>query len=223
MQLSFSEENYLKAIFKIREGKSGNKITTNAIALAVDTTPASVTDMVQKLHEKKMVNYQRYQGVSLTTKGEKSAVSVIRKHRLWELFLVSKLGFSWDEVHDIAEQLEHIQSDTLVKRLYSFLGKPKWDPHGDPIPDEKGNFYSPKTILLTQAEKEIKYELCGVIDHSPDFLKYLDKQGLTIGIKFSVKEKTEYDGSMKISFTGSKKLSFLSAEVAKNLLISIVR
>ncbi len=222
MQLSFSEENYLKAIFKIREQKS-DKITTNAIALAVEASPASVTDMVQKLHEKKLVNYQRYQGVSLTTQGEKSAVGVIRKHRLWELFLVSKLGFTWDEVHDIAEQLEHIQSDSLVKRLYSFLGKPKWDPHGDPIPDERGNFYSPKTILLTNALKDIKYELCGVIDHSPDFLKYLDKQGLTLGKKITVKQITDYDGSMKIALAGNRSLKFISADVARNLLISIIK
>ncbi len=222
MQLSFSEENYLKAIFKIREQKS-DKITTNAIALAVEASPASVTDMVQKLHEKKLVNYQRYQGVSLTTQGEKSAVGVIRKHRLWELFLVSKLGFTWDEVHDIAEQLEHIQSDSLVKRLYSFLGKPKWDPHGDPIPDERGNFYSPKTILLTNALKDIKYELCGVIDHSPDFLKYLDKQGLTLGKKITVKQITDYDGSMKIALAGSKSLKFISVDVARNLLISVIK
>ena len=126
-------------------------------------------------------------------------------------------------MHEIAEQLEHIQSDTLVKRLYSYLGKPKWDPHGDPIPDERGNFYSPKTLLLSDAIKDIKYELCGVIDHSTDFLKYLDKQGFTIGKKISVKQKTDYDGSMKISLIGTKSLKFISAEVARNLLISIIK
>jgi DtxR family Mn-dependent transcriptional regulator len=222
MVLSYSEENYLKAIFNLRENKS-DKITTNAIAFAVDATPASVTDMIQKLHEKKLVNYERYQGVSLTTSGAKSAVSVIRKHRLWELFLVSKLGFHWDEVHDIAEQLEHIQSESLVQKLYNFLGKPKSDPHGDPIPDEKGNFHLLKTMRLSECVEEEKYELSGVTDHSPGFLKHLDQLGLILGKKIVVKKITDYDKSMTIMLPGVKPLKYISGEVAKNLLVTITK
>src|ERR1043165_1498774 len=122
--LSYTEENYLKTIYLLQESGSA-KINTSAIATTLDTKPASVTDMLQKLADKKLVNYERYQGVSLTASGKKAAIAVIRKHRLWELFLVSKLGFNWDEVHEIAEQLEHIQSEQLVKKLYTFLGKPK--------------------------------------------------------------------------------------------------
>jgi DtxR family Mn-dependent transcriptional regulator len=222
MSLSFAEENYLKAIFKLRE--SGiEKITTNAISLAVSTAPASVTDMLQKLADKKLVNYERYQGVTLTVSGKKSAVSVIRKHRLWELFLVEKLGYNWDEVHDIAEQLEHIQSESLVKKLYAFLGKPKWDPHGDPIPDEYGNFHSQKTFLLNSALKNEKLVISGVVDHGTEFLQYLDKNGLSLGKKIIVREITAYDSSMILFLSGSKMIRHISADVAKNILVTSVK
>jgi DtxR family Mn-dependent transcriptional regulator len=178
--LTYSEENYLKAIYKLQE-KGSVKINTNSIASLLETKAASVTDMLQKLAEKKLVNYERYQGVSLTASGKKAAITVIRKHRLWELFLVSKLGFNWDEVHEIAEQLEHIQSEQLVKKLYAFLGKPKYDPHGDPIPDENGNFHSKNTFPLSTAEKNEKLVISGVIDHRTDFLQYLDRNNLSLG------------------------------------------
>jgi DtxR family transcriptional regulator, Mn-dependent transcriptional regulator len=222
MQLSLSEENYLKAIYKIRENGS-SRITTNEIASAVSTAPASVTDMIKRLAEKKMVNYERYQGVSLTSHGKKSAIVVIRKHRLWELFLVSKLGFSWSEVHDIAEQLEHIQSEMLVEKLYAFLGKPKWDPHGDPIPDEHGNFHSHKAILLSSAIINQTYVICGVVNHSSDFLKYLDKNGFSIGKKISLKEIASFDRSMKLTIHQEKTAKHISADVAKNILVSLVK
>ena len=217
MLLSYSEENYLKAIYKLKE-YSSTKITTNAIASVVATAPASVTDMLQKLAEKKLVNYERYQGVSLTSQGKKSAVSVIRKHRLWEFFLVEKLGYNWDEVHEIAEQLEHIQSESLVKKLYTFLGKPKWDPHGDPIPDEKGNFSSQKTIPLSSAATNEKLIISGVVDHKSDFLQYLDKNGLSLGKKITIKEITLYDNSMTIYI--GKTIKHISSEVAKNILVT---
>ncbi len=222
MFLSFSEENYLKAIYKLKE--SGiHKVTTNGISSAVSTSPASVTDMIQKLAEKKLVNYEPYQGVSLTPQGKKSAIGVIRKHRLWELFLVEKLGYSWDEVHDIAEQLEHIQSESLVKRLYSFLGKPKWDPHGDPIPDENGNFHSRKNIPLNVANLNEKLIISGVVDHRPDFLQYLDKNDLSLGKKIIIREVTAYDSSMTIQVNGSKITRHISAEVAKNILVTAAK
>ena len=220
MHLTFSEENYLKAIYKLREGNS-SRISTNSIAGIVETAPASVTDMLQKLAEKKLVNYERYQGVSLTSQGIKSAVNVIRKHRLWELFLVQKLGFSWDEVHEIAEQLEHIQSESLVKKLYTFLGRPKWDPHGDPIPDEAGNFHSQKTFPLTEAEMNDKLVISGVVDHRVDFLQYLDKTGLSLGKKIVIKEITAYDSSMILNVGGKKNIIHISSEVAKNILVTL--
>jgi DtxR family Mn-dependent transcriptional regulator len=222
MNLSFTEENYLKAIFKELE-KGPARTTTNSIASAVATAPASVTDMLQKLSDKKLVNYERYQGVALTTQGKKMAVSVIRKHRLWELFLVSQLGFNWDEVHEIAEQLEHIQSDELVKRLYVFLGKPKWDPHGDPIPDELGNFHSQKAITLVSASKNDKLIVSGVIDHSSDFLKLLDNIGLMPGKKITVRDKTDYDHSMMIFIGASKNAVHISADIARNILVTYIK
>ena len=222
MLLSFTEENYLKAIYKLYE-KNSSRISTNAIASAVSTAPASVTDMLQKLADKKLVNYERYQGVSLTSQGKRSAVGVIRKHRLWELFLVEKLGYNWDEVHEIAEQLEHIQSESLVKKLYEFLGRPKWDPHGDPIPDEQGNFHAQDKFPLSSAGQNEKLVITGVIDHRADFLQYLDKNGFAIGKKISVKEITMYDQSMAIYIGSSKQAKYISAEVAKNILVTSLK
>ena len=219
MHLSFTEENYLKAIYKLME-VGIPKITTNSIASIVETAPASVTDMLQKLAEKKLVNYERYQGVSLTGQGRKSAISVIRKHRLWELFLTEKLGFNWDEVHEIAEQLEHIQSESLVRKLDEFLGKPKFDPHGDPIPDEQGNFHPQKSLPLSNASAGDKLKVSGVMDHKPDFLKYLEKIGLLPGIKIQVKEITDYDQSMTIAVGAARQLRQISNEVCKNLLVT---
>src|SRR5688572_3663166 len=149
---SHTEENYLKAIFKLLEKEKG-EVSTNAIAEKVNTKAASVTDMLKKLADKKLINYKKYQGVTLTAKGEKIAINIIRKHRLWEVFLVEKLKYKWDEIHDIAEQLEHIQSDSLIDRIDSFLNYPKFDPHGDPIPDLNGNFQQQKSQLLSTITK----------------------------------------------------------------------
>jgi DtxR family Mn-dependent transcriptional regulator len=220
--LSYTEENYLKTIYKLHE-KDLIKINTNSIASMLDTKPASVTDMLQKLADKKLVNYERYQGVSLTASGRKSAIAVIRKHRLWELFLVSKLGFNWDEVHEIAEQLEHIQSEQLVKKLYTFLGKPKWDPHGDPIPDENGNFHSPNSFPLSTAGKDEWLVISGVIDHGTDFLQYLDRNNLSLGKIISIKEITGYDQSMQLTVDGLKSTKHISADVAKNILVAVYK
>jgi DtxR family Mn-dependent transcriptional regulator len=222
MQLSFTEENYLKAIYQLWE-KNVKKVTTNSIASAVQSAPASVTDMIRKLHEKKLINYARYKGVSLTRTGKKMAVGIIRKHRLWELFLYSKLGFSWDEVHDIAEQLEHIRSEALVEKLYEYLGKPKWDPHGDPIPDGNGIFHERRTIHLSRAKTNGIYRVSGVADHSPHFLQYLDKNGFTLSKKIIVKSITSYDGSMTLTLGNSRALKHISSEVAENLLVTPYR
>jgi DtxR family transcriptional regulator, Mn-dependent transcriptional regulator len=215
---TYTEENYLKSIYKLEE-KGIGKITTNAIAKLVDTAPASVTDMLKKLSEKKLIKYEKYQGVSLTGSGKKVAVAIIRKHRLWELFLVDMLKFKWDEVHEIAEQLEHIVSDELINRLDDFLGNPKTDPHGDPIPDERGQFDSEKTFPLSEAANNSSVIMTGVIDHNPSFLQYLDRCGLLPGKRITVKETIGYDKSLNILLNNSKSPFHISYEVAKNILV----
>ena len=216
---SRAEENYLKAIFKLSEKKVDN-VFTNDIAEMLRTKAASVTDMLQKLSEKKMIRYKKYQGVSLTVSGRKVALNIIRKHRLWELFLASKLGFKWDEVHEVAEQLEHIQSEKLVRHLDDFLGKPRFDPHGDPIPDEKGNLHSKKAFPLSEASTSQTVTICGVIDHQSSFLQHLDKCGLSLGMKLKIKSTTDYDKSMNISIISTRQPLHISYVVAKNILVT---
>ena len=214
---SFSEENYLKAIYKLLEN-GDKKITTNAIAARIEATPASVTDMLKKLSQKKLINYEKYQGVSLTPKGSKVAIEVIRKHRLWEFFLVNKLGYKWDEVHDLAEQLEHIKSDDLIDKLDEFLNFPKHDPHGDPIPDRNGAFKRSNKIQLSDVKENSQVVITGVIDHQPSFLQYLDKNQLSMGKKINVKQIAPYDKSMEIIVNKVRK--HISHDVAKNILVT---
>lgn len=212
-----SEENYLKAIWKLIE-LSGENVNTNAIAALVNTRAASVTDMLKKLSDKKLISYQRYKGVSLTAKGRRLAIEVVRKHRLWEVFLVDQLGYKWDEVHDIAEQLEHIKSLTLIEKLDKFLDFPKVDPHGDPIPDKTGKITEQQLVPLSHLEKGKTGIMSGVADHSTMFLRFLEKQGILLGDKIVAKEKTTYDQSMEIS-VNKKKSIHISYDVAKNILI----
>lgn len=215
---SFTEENYLKAIYKIAEKNDNEGVSTNEIASELLTKPASVTDMLKKLSEKKLIDYKKYQGVSLTTKGEKVAVDIIRKHRLWELFLVDKLGFKWDEVHEIAEQLEHIQSDELIDRLDNYLDHPKYDPHGDPIPNKSGVFSTKKMVELYEMSVGFTGNISGVSDHSAVFLKHLEKIGIRLGVEIKVEDKNQFDNSFWISVANADPI-FISKEVAKNLLV----
>lgn len=214
---SFTEENYLKIIYKL-SAETESEISTNAVAELTQTKAASVTDMLRKLSEKQLVNYQKYQGVRLTKLGEKMALNVIRKHRLWEVFLVEKLKFNWDEVHDIAEQLEHIDSQELVQKLDGFLGYPKFDPHGDPIPDAQG--LMPESGYKNLSEMSINQSvvMMGVSQHSATFLQYLAKIGLQLGVEICVFEINDFDKSLTIKI-GGKKDSFISTEVAKNILV----
>jgi DtxR family transcriptional regulator, Mn-dependent transcriptional regulator len=216
---SFTEENYLKAIYKLIE-KDGEVVTTNAIAEKINTKAASVTDMLKKLSVKKLINYQKYQGVTLTNKGEKTALDIIRKHRLWEMFLVEKFNFKWDEVHDVAEQLEHIQSEKLIAELDKFLNYPKTDPHGDPIPDSKGKLHVQRSKLLAQFGKDDTCVMTGVVDHSSSFLQYLDKIGLKLGNEIKINEIIEFDKSLQI-LINKKNTLFISNDVAKNILVII--
>lgn len=192
-----SEENYLKIIYHLSLF-SNSGISTNAIANAMDSKPSSVTDMIQKLADKGLVLYKKYQGVELTEKGKKEAIYIVRKHRLWEVFLVNKLGFTWDEVHDIAEQLEHINSEKLIDNLDKFLDFPTQDPHGDPIPDKEGSLPKIKRQLLCEASLHTKHIFIGVNDSSTSFLQYLDKQNISLGSVIEILDKEEFDNSMKI-------------------------
>ena len=214
---SFTEENYLKAIYKLNELK-GDAVTTNAIAELMKTRAASVTDMLKKLADKKLINYRKYQGVTLSEKGEKIALSIIRKHRLWEMFLVEKLNFKWDEVHEIAEQLEHINSDKLIEQLDKFLNFPATDPHGDPIPDSKGKLKSLKSTPLSAMGRKDTCIITGVIDHRPEFLRFLDHSGISLGDELQIKEVIAFDLSLRIVINKQHSL-FISNEVAKNLLV----
>lgn len=216
--LTESEENYLKAIYKLSEAHNGI-VTTKEIADRVNTKPSSVSDMLKKLADKKYINYEKYQHISLTKTGEKLALKIIRKHRLWEVFLVEKLGFGWDEIHPIAEELEHIQSDELVDRLDNFLGNPKYDPHGDPIPSAEGKINAVKLKKLSEISAGETVIMTGVADHSTAFLKHLNKLGVSLSAKIKVKETNGFDRSMNISVDGGK-TQFISHEVAKSLLVT---
>jgi DtxR family Mn-dependent transcriptional regulator len=217
MQNSFTEENYLKIIHNL-SGPQGSDVTTNALAESTSTRAASVTDMLKKLAEKKLIHYKKYQGVRLTEKGEKVALKVIRKHRLWEVFLVEKLGFGWDEVHDIAEELEHIPSDRLVQRLDTFLGNPRFDPHGDPIPDAKGNMPIADYLKLSEVQRGDQVLMMGVLEHTSAFLQHLDRSGLTLGCKMEIFETNDYDKSAVVTINQVRTL-FISQEVSKNILV----
>lgn len=213
---SFTEENYLKIIYHLAE-KTGN-VQTNAIAEQMQTKPASVTDMIKKLAEKGFVDYIKYQGVTLTEKGKNAAIEIVRKHRLWEVFLVDKLNFKWDEVHDVAEELEHIKSTALIERLDEFLGFPKSDPHGDPIPDKNGRFAITQFIKLIDLKVGDQGTITGVSQHSSAFLKHLEKLGLTLGKQIEISDVTDFDGSVEILI--ARKQINISREVAKHILTS---
>ncbi|HRG37550.1 MAG TPA: metal-dependent transcriptional regulator [Bacteroidia bacterium] len=214
---SFTEENYLKAIYKLIE-HNGDPVTTNAIAERMNTKAASVTDMLKKLADKKLIHYQKYQGVTLSDKGEKVALSIIRKHRLWEMFLVETFDFKWDEVHEVAEQLEHINSDKLVEQLDKFLNYPKTDPHGDPIPDANGKLKLNKSTLLSELNMADTGIIVGVVDHSPAFLRFLDSFDISLKDQITIKNIIEFDHSLEIT-VNRKRTVFISNHIAKNLLV----
>ncbi|TDQ18978.1 DtxR family iron (metal) dependent repressor [Algoriphagus boseongensis] len=217
MELTVAEENYLKAIYHLSDG--GKKsVSTNDIASEMKTKPASVSDMLRKLGEKEVIEYRKYYGLQITDSGKRYALQTIRKHRLWEVFLVDKLNFAWDEVHEVAEQLEHIQSPLLIQRLDAFLNYPKFDPHGDPIPDEFGDVRSRPRVQLNEMEINQTGQIVAVEDSSAAFLRYLDKVGAYIGARIKVLDKVEFDGSIEI-LVDQKKTIFMSKDVASNILI----
>ena len=217
--LSFTEENYLKAIYHLSEGGS-NEVLTNAIAESMSTKAASATDMIKKLSVKKLISYEKYYGVKLTLTGKTEALLIIRKHRLWETFLVQQLGFTWDEVHDVAEQLEHIQSPLLIQKLDEFLDYPKLDPHGEPIPDNKGRIKVQPQTPLDQLSTGYNGMIVAVKDSDPALLKYLDKIGATPGQKIRLVGKEEYDGSLEVEINKHPRIT-ISREVSKKILVTV--
>ncbi|PZX46419.1 metal-dependent transcriptional regulator [Algoriphagus chordae] len=216
MTLTTAEENYLKAIYHLSDGAT-KSVSTNDVAAEMKTKPASVSDMLRKLGDKEVIEYRKYYGVNITEEGKKLALQTIRKHRLWEVFLVEKLQFAWDEVHEVAEELEHIQSPLLIQRLDSYLNFPKFDPHGDPIPDEYGDVRARPRLALNEMEVDQSGQIVAVKDSSAAFLKYLDKVGAYIGARIKVLDKVEFDGSMEI-LVDQKKTLFMSKDVAANIL-----
>ena len=218
MNTSFTEENYLKTIFHL-DTKQNETVSTNALSEALKTKAASVTDMLKKLADKAFINYEKYQGVTLTDKGQQKALEVIRKHRLWEVFLVDKLDFKWDEVHDLAEELEHINSEALIDRLDAFLNFPERDPHGDPIPDKNGVLKAQELIAIAKMDIGQQGKISGVSEHSKDFLQHLEKMELRLGSDIIIIDKATFDGSVTISIDA--KTQTISREIAKNLLVSL--
>ena len=216
---TLAEENYLKALYTL-QGPQNETVATSALALALGIHAASVTDMLKKISVKKLILYQKSRGTKLTEKGRQAAISIIRKHRLWEFFLVDKLGFRWDEVHDIAEELEHIHSEALIEKLDAYLGYPKTDPHGDPIPDANGVFTNAQSIPLSSLILSGNGKFTGVTDHSATFLNYLDKIGLKLGDSIKVKAIEDYDKNYTLQLK-SKREIVVSLKVANRLLISV--
>lgn len=215
--LSQTEENYIKAIYHLTHGKE-QSASTNALSESLKTKPASVSDMLKKLANKDLINYEKYRGVFLTQKGLKEALKIIRKHRLWEVFLVDKLNFAWDEVHDIAEQLEHIQSTVLTDKLDNYLGYPTNDPHGDPIPSAAGEISKHYQLTIKDLGLQVKAVVVGVKDSSASFLQYLNKIGISLGSELIVIEQIAYDQSLEIQIENNKQI--ISKEVAKNIYVS---
>ncbi len=214
---SETKENYLKAI--LHYSPDGENVSNNTIAKHLGTSPASVTDMVKKLQADKMLTHESYKGVKLTSAGRKIALQIIRKHRLWELFLVETLGFTWDNVHEVAEQLEHVNSPELINRIDEFLNFPRFDPHGDPIPNADGEIVKRNTQLLTEVSPPKWVEVVGVNDSDPDFLQYLDSIGLSLHQRIKVVEKLAYDQSCQLEIEGQRLL--IGGNAAKNIRVLV--
>jgi DtxR family Mn-dependent transcriptional regulator len=213
-----SEENYIKAILSINLEKN-SIVSTNEIAKILETSAASVTEMIKKLQDKKLVIYEKYKGVKLSKAGRIKAFEILRKHRLWETFLVNKLDFSWGEVHDVAEQLEHIKSEKLTDKLDHFLNYPKFDPHGEPIPTKSGIIPSTKRITLSEMKINSEGIIMGVSLDNKEFLDHLTKISISIGTKIEAIDRIIFDKSMKIKI--NSKIEHISKEIANNILIKV--
>lgn len=217
--LSYTEENYLKALLKLSfQNEDKPEAGTNEMAAHLGVKPATATDMLKKLKEKELVNYKKYGKILLTESGKQQALEILRKHRLWETFLYKKLDFSWDEVHEVAEQLEHIQSTKLVDKLEEFLGFPEFDPHGDPIPKANGEIPLLEKILLSEIKEGETCWVVAVKDTSTVFLQYLEKLQITIGSPIKVLERVDFDGSMSIQISNQEERN-VSMKFAESLFV----
>ncbi len=217
MKYSASKENYIKAVYHLQQEQDA--VTTNALAEALQTKPASVTDMLKKLKTQKLLQYEKYQGVRLTAEGRKLAMQIIRKHRLWECFLVQKLKFGWEEVHEIAEELEHIGSKKLIDLLDAFLEFPQCDPHGDPIPDINGKMPQLQKLSVSELAINSSGTVNGISDQSPDMLELLNHKNIQIGTRLEVKRKFLADGSMELKIRNQQSVT-ISEHVAKNVWVA---
>lgn len=211
------EENYLKAIYKLQQRAQG-KVNNIGLARYLDLNPASVLEMIRKMGDKGLVQVQPDKSITLSRSGEQRALAIIRRHRLWEVFLVDKLGYQWHEVHHLAEQLEHIDSEDLVDRLEAFLKFPAVDPHGDPIPDRKGNISRSVAIPLAEAQPGSSYTVKSFADTDDNLLDYLGQQGIRPGIRMKLLALQPYDGSCTVSL--QKRTLQLSDKVAQNILVA---
>ena len=216
--LSFTEENYLKSIYSLQVGGTVPEVSVNEIAERMNTRPATVTDMLRKLSDKKLIHYEKYKKTQLTKLGIKQALQIIRKHRLWEVFLHTKLNFSWDEVHEVAEELEHIRSAKLIEKLDEFLGFPMFDPHGDPIPNAAGEIKPASNMTLAETNTGDLLQLVAVKDTSTAFLQHLERYGLRIGVLIEVKEQLPFDRSVIVKINNGKAAT-LSEKITMNLLV----
>jgi DtxR family Mn-dependent transcriptional regulator len=214
LNYSTSEENYIKAIFHLQH--SDGTVTTNELAAELKTKPASITDMMKKLKTKKLVHYQAYHGFRLSNEGRKVALLIIRRHRLWEFFLAEKLKFSWDEVHAVAEDLEHVSSKKLIDKLDEYLGFPRFDPHGDPIPDSSGKFETSKQVCLQDLPLNKMAIVSHVSDQSNEMLELLGHQKIGIGTKLEVKRKFSFDNSLEIKIRQQPSIN-ISEQLSKNI------
>ena len=215
LNFSTSEENYLKTIFHLQT--KDDNVSTNELAEKLQARPASITDMMKKLKTRKLVNYQPYQGFRLTTEGKKVALGIIRRHRLWEYFLAEKLKFNWDEVHEVAEQLEHVSSKKLIDKLDEYLDHPKFDPHGDPIPDTNGKMEKGKQISLQELPINKTARICFIANQSGLLLEHLNEKKINIDATVVVKRKFSFDDSLEIKL--DNKLLTISDQLAKNIFV----
>ena len=216
LNFSNSEENYLKTIYHLQT--KDDNVTTNELAEKLQAKPASITDMMKKLKTRKLVNYQPYRGFRLTPEGKKVALSIIRRHRLWEYFLAEKLKFHWDEVHEVAEQLEHVGNKKLVDKLDEFLAYPKFDPHGDPIPDTNGKMEASKQISLSELQLNKPAKICYIANQSELLLEHLQEKKIKMDAMIVVKRKFSYDDSLEIKLDNKVMLT-ISGQLAKNIFV----
>jgi DtxR family Mn-dependent transcriptional regulator len=216
LNLSASEENYLKTIFHLQI--TDENVTTNELADSLKAKPASITDMMKKLKNRKLVHYKPYQGFRLTPDGRKAAIGIVRRHRLWEYFLAEKLKFNWDEVHEVAEQMEHVSSKKLIDKLDEYLGFPRFDPHGDPIPDTNGVMETGKQYFLSDWPENKAAEVCQVLNQSVGLLSVLKQKNITIGKQVVIKKRLPFDNSLEIK-TSKNPVSIISEQIAKKIIV----